>query len=124
MANLIYNAIRTPDGTVINSRHRHDYKTYLDANGETYMVDGGLSYLRRNICSEPYEELSLYDTEPHEVQRTVLTWGTYGINGDQPYKEILIADMETEHLQAVIDNVNPVGVYGDCIRKELEQRLS
>ena len=40
MSTLVYNAIRTPDGTVIESMHRHDYKAYLDKNGKEYMVMG------------------------------------------------------------------------------------
>ena len=40
MSRLIYNAIRTPDGTVLESRHKHDYQEYQDANGLEYMVDG------------------------------------------------------------------------------------
>jgi len=39
--NLIANALRTPDGTVLESKSRHDYKEYIDANGKTYMIDGG-----------------------------------------------------------------------------------
>ncbi len=44
--NLIYNALRTPDGTVLTSRHRHDYVTHIDKNGKEYMIDGGLDYVR------------------------------------------------------------------------------
>ena len=96
--NLIRNAIQTPDGTILESTHRHDYKEYKDANGLTYMVDGGLEYCRRNRQdSEPYIEMSLYDDEPHSVQREVLKWGTYGINGDQPLKWLSVAEMDTAH---------------------------
>mgnify|MGYP000681112827 CR=1 FL=1 len=34
MSNIIRNALRTPDGTVIQSSSRHDYETYIDANGK------------------------------------------------------------------------------------------
>ena len=115
--NLILNALRTPDGTVIQSRHRHDYVTYTDANGKTYMVDGGLDYLRRNVHQDQVD-LSLYDDQPHEVQRVVLTWGTYGINGDQPLSYIRIADMETGHLEAVL-KFNVSATHRACMQHEL-----
>jgi hypothetical protein len=123
MKNLIYNAIRTPDGTILESRHRHDYRTYTDANGETYMVDGGLSYLRRGITVPPYEELSRYDTEPHDVQREVMAWGTYGINGDQPISYVKIKDMSTAHLEAVLKNCDHISpVFLTAFNNELELR--
>lgn len=38
---IVYSAIKTPDGTILESKHVHDYQSYLDANGETYLLDGG-----------------------------------------------------------------------------------
>lgn len=119
--NLIRNALQTPDGTVIESVHRHDYVTYTDANGKQYMVDGGLSYLRRSV-HEDQVDLSLYDDQPHEVQRDVLTWGTYGINGDQPLQYKAIADMDTGHLEAVVRMAGLCRIRKSCMLKELELR--
>jgi hypothetical protein len=118
---IILNALRTPDGTVLVSRHRHDYQTYTDANGKTYMVDGGFDYLRRSAHDDS-EDLSLYDTEPHEVQRKVIVWGSYGKNGDQPLTYKAVADMETEHIEAVLRECQPRDVIKACLETELKQR--
>lgn len=110
---LLRNALRTPDGTLIESKHRHDYVTYKDKNGETYMVDGGLDYLRRNINKEPATELNLTLEDSHVILRDKVTWGTYGINGDQPLRQISVKDMETDHLQSV---VKIPGVYPQILQ--------
>ena len=105
MNKIIYNAIRTPDGTVLVSRHRHDYKTHIDStNGKEYMVDGGFEYLRRN-AQDDYEELSRYDDEPFEVRRQIVAWGTRGKDGLQPLKYVVVAEMETEHIEAVLYSI-------------------
>jgi len=124
MSTLVYNAIRTPDGTVLESLHRHDYKTYLDKNGKEYMVDGGLEYVRRNVHdSAPYEDLSVYTTDGHDKVREVVKWGTYGINGDQPLTRILLKDMSTEHIQACLDNVPQMHpAYKEAFKEELKLR--
>ena len=117
MKNLIKNAMQTPDGTILDSTHRHDYKTHTDANGKTYMVDGGLDYVRRSAHGDE-EDLCLYDDAPHIIQASVLEWGTYGINGDQPLKYVTIAEMDTDHLKAVLElNVNPT--HKACMQQEL-----
>ena len=120
---LILNALRTPDGTVIQSRHRHDYVTYTDANGKEYMVDGGLDYLRRSIHDDQID-LSEYDDAPHERQRELLTWGTYGIKGDQPLQYKTIADMDTGHLEAVVAMSRVCPIRRKCMQKELELRTN
>ena len=118
---LIRNAIQTPDGTILESTHRHDYKHYTDANGKTYMVDGGLDYVRRSAHGDEID-LCLHDDAPHEVQRNILKWGTYGINQDQRLKYVTIAEMDTAHIEAVVKlNVNPI--LKACMFEELLRRL-
>ena len=85
------------------------------------MVDGGLEYLRRNV-HEDQIDLSLYDDQPHEVQRELLNWGTYGIKGDQPLQYKSIAQMETGHLEAVVKMGGICLVRKSCMLKELELR--
>jgi hypothetical protein len=118
---LIRNAIKTPDGTILESYSRHDYKVYVDNNGKEYMVDGGLDYLRRS-AHEDQEELSLSNDEPHSIQRGVLSWGSYGINGNRPIRFIQVKDMETDHIKAVlrIPTISPV--YRTCMEHELGLR--
>ena len=119
---FLTNKIQTPDGTILQSFGRHDYKVYTDKNGEEYMVDGGTDYLRRNMNKEPFIELSMELPQPHELMREELHWGSYGKNGDQPLKRIKIKDMETEHIEAVLKmcRVNPL--HREVMQKELEFR--
>jgi len=118
---LIRNAIQTPDGTILESKHRHDYRSHKDANGKIYVVDGGLDYVRATVHNDQIS-LALYDTEPHSIQAQYLTWGTFGIRGDQPRRDIRIADMETAHLEVILKECHPTPVIRNCMTKELELR--
>tara|TARA_R110000803_G_scaffold47330_1_gene98758 strand:- start:579 stop:959 length:381 start_codon:yes stop_codon:yes gene_type:complete len=124
MSRLVYNAIRTPDGTVLESLHRHDFKAYEDHNGETYIVDGGLDYERRSSGHmKPAEELSLYSDSPQEQVGKVVKWGNYGVKGDQPLEWKSLRDMRLDHLKACIDNVpNMDAVIRTCMLREIEWR--
>lgn len=119
---LIRNAMRTPDGTILQSFHAHDYKTHKDSvTGKIYTVDGGLCYIRRSVHGDE-ECLCLWNDEPHEVQREVLTWGTYGKDRDQALTRIAIKDMDTEHIKLVLEECNPSDVYRDCMENEIKLR--
>jgi len=124
MNRLLRNALQTPDGTVLESKTRHDYKEYEDANGCIYIVDGGLDYSRRMVNrNAPEIDLSLTEDMPHFMVREKVTWGTYGKAGDQPLSYIAIADMETEHLEAVLDTQkNMYPQVRDLMQAEIEYR--
>ncbi len=120
---LIRNAIRTPDGTVLESLHVHDFKTYEDANGHTYMVDGGLEYTRRFIVAEaPYEELSVYVDEDHEINREYFQWTSYGKEGKGPAKVQFLKDMDTDHIHAILDHGFGRDYSRELFKAELEHR--
>lgn len=121
MKKILVNRIKTPDGTILVSKHRHDYVTYVDENGLEYMVDGGTAYLRRNVHKIPmnkfvkfvvgcveswgfilkardlveYRELSIYydDDTPFELIRQHVYRGGRGKDGKQPLKFVLLKDM-------------------------------
>lgn len=102
MAQILSNRMRTPDGTILESKHRHDYVTHLDANGNEYMLDGGLDYVRSSANGDE-EFLTICSDDPHEVLRDAVTWGIFGINGDEPLKYVTIADLDPYHLRAILD---------------------
>ena len=120
---LVYNAIRTPDGTVLVSYNRHDYKTYIDANGHEYMVDGGLDYCRRNVVKEaPAEELTVHFSAGHDKVREVLSWGTRGISGHEPLRYVVLCDMDTDHIKAILMNYALSPKYKQSYETELALR--
>ena len=123
MAEILCNIMRTPDGTILESKHRHDYVTHMDANGKEYMLDGGLDYVR---CSAHGDEemFTLMSDDSHEVIREVVTWGTYGREGDQLITHVKIADMDDDHLQACIDGTRgyPRPAMYKVMQDELEYR--
>ena len=121
-ARIVSNRIRTPDGTILESMHRHDYVTYVDANGKEYMVDGGLDYLRRNVHDDaPYEELSVYTDDLHIEIRNVFRWGTRGKDGKQPLTYVPLKDLTTEHIEAILDTQTHIQEH---IRKIFLDELS
>lgn len=121
---LLLNRIQTPDGTILTSRHRHDYREYTDRNGFTYMVDGGLDYLRRNTYPvRPYKELSVWSTDTFEKIRMAFDWGTYGEDGRGPLQYVKLKDMSTEHIAAVLTTEQQLQMEIRLVfKKELEYR--
>lgn len=119
---IILNQIETPDGTILTSYNRHDYKTHLDKNGFEYMVDGGNEYLRRNTIPEaPYKELSLYLDSPYELIREKHCRGGRGKNGDQPLTWVPLKDMSDSWLKACIDYNIKLGLK-DSVASQLYYR--
>ena len=99
---IVYNAIKTPDGTVLESNHHHDYKTYVDSNGKTYMIDGGKEYVRSSANGDEVY-LTIYSDDEHETIRKVFKWGTYGKSGTEPLTWKPLNEMTDEHINAILD---------------------
>ena len=101
---LYASRIQVPDGTILQSFFRHDYKEYTDTiTGETYMLDGGTDYVRTFDNEVPPKDLSVYTNDPHEVKRLVPVWGTSGKDGKQPLKFISVSEMDDDHIEALLD---------------------
>ena len=120
---IVANRIKTPDGTILQSYHRHDYKEYTDKNGKEYMVDGGLDYLRRNVHDDaPYIELSLMMSDSFVEIRESFHWGTRGKDGKQPLTWVPLTDITTDHIFAIQDNCQLTPWLKELFDKELEYR--
>ena len=103
MKYLLYNAIKCPDGTILQSRSRHDYIQHLDEiSGELYILDGGLAYQRTSVNQVPFENLAVCTSDQHEVIREVFSWGSYGRDGLSEKKYILLKDLTDEHIAAIL----------------------
>ena len=122
MSKIIRNIIKTPDGTILESKHIHDYVSHRDANGEFYMNDGGKEYIRRSSNKEPYEDLSIYDTDTIEKIRENFLWGTYGKKGNEPLHYKTLSNMSNSHIKNIlIDNMNPKHILA-ILERELKFR--
>ena len=104
MSKILVNAWKCPDGTILESRHRHDFVSHvIPVNGaadKVYFVDGGTNYCR--VSGEGIEFVGCYDTDPHEKIREVLSWGSYGRDGKQEKHYILLKDLTDEHVDAIL----------------------
>ena len=122
MRKLIKNSIMTPDGTVLTSRHRHDFKSHKDKNNEIYVCDGGTSYIKRSVNKEPYEDLSLYSTDSFEKLREGIEWGNYGKNGKEPLQYKSISKMSSNHIKSILSNCKLAEYMKELFEKEMAYR--
>ena len=119
---IILNQIKTPDGTIIMSLHRHDFVQHKDKNGLVYMVDGGTDYLRRTVHHDaPYTEMTIYEDSPFHVIRQLYCRGGRGKNGDQPLTWVPLEQMSDSWLKACIFYNSERG-RGDCFANKMYQK--
>ena len=134
---LLANWIMAPDGTMLPSFHRHDYRTHetIDSykqilddadNIETVpdnirdsMVDGGKDYLRRG---GKFTEMSVYSDDPFEVIRRFVCRGGRGEDGKQPLTYVPLFRMSNNWLEATIEYIEDDNIYKEYYIKELEYR--
>ena len=124
MKYCVYNAIQTPDGTILESKHNHDFKTHVDKNGETYMVDGFGYSTRQSINETPAKDLSVWADDSHDKIREVFKWGTRGKDGNQPLSFVTLRDMEESHISNILATQRLYGRVIKIFRDELAHRRS
>lgn len=116
---LVVNRWRTPDGTILQSKHQHDYQSHKDKNGDTYFVDGGIEYIRMSGNDEPMVDLCLYHPKDDfgEIRKYFMR-GTYGKDGNEPFHWIPLCEMTDGHVKACITYNNDRG-FGDSVANKL-----
>ena len=120
MNELVRNSIITPDGTVLISKTKNDYVSHLDKNGNSYAIDGGLHFFKIFATKDDYTPNYIYIKDNIKIVREVLSWGTYGKNGDEPYKEVLLKDMTLEHIKAILKTQKQISInFKKCLEAEL-----
>lgn len=101
---IVYSALKTPDGTIIQSKHRHDYVTYEDTvTKREYMIDGGTDYVRRSNWGDE-QTITLFSTDPIEKIREAFVWGrNYDANNNRLLSTqwVLLKDLNDDHLDAL-----------------------
>lgn len=118
---IVCNAMWTPDGTFLHSKHRHDYQSYTDKKtDETYFIDGGNDYVRYSN-KVGVELCTITMKHTHKIKRGCFVWRTFGKDGEflPEGKWVYLEDMETEHIQAILDTQQHIkGTYVEVLFKD------
>ena len=104
MRELLVSKIQCPDGTVLESRYRYDFKQHTQSDGREYFIDGGLDYQRIGASDDKFINLSLYTNDNHEKIRDNFIWGrNFDKEGNRlPKTEyVKLKDLTDEHLEAL-----------------------
>lgn len=121
---IIYSGLQTPDGTIIESKHRHDYVVHEDKNGKEYMLDGGHDYVRYTLHGDE-KLITIYDDEPFEKIREYFKWGrNYDANMNRlPKTEwVLLKDLKTDHIDRILESVKTPGYITRLFLLEKQHR--
>ena len=101
---LLYNAIQCPDGTIIESKHRHDFVQHKQLDGRDYFVDGGLDYQRIGYSDNEFINLLVTTEDDHAKIREVFEWTSNydaNMNPIAPVKRKL-KDLTDDHVKALV----------------------
>lgn len=102
---LLHNSIMCPDGTVLVSKHQHDFQMHVQEDGREYFVDGGLLYQRIGYSDNEYTNLCVYSDDPHEKIREYFEWGKRKDDVGKMLDKtayVKLKDITDDHLLALI----------------------
>ena len=122
---LVFKALVTPDGTILNSMSQNDYKGHTDANGDYYSVDGGNDEYTWGTGDGQESYLHLYNDDPIEDLRYVVGRSGYGNPSSDDYGSwrcALLYQMSTSWVKASIEFTSKEYLK-DLYNRELQYRL-
>lgn len=116
---ILVNKWQTPDGTILHSKHVHDFVGHRDKiTKEEYFIDGGNEYVRMSINKIPMKSLCLYTDSPFEEIRK--NYGRMAFNEEtKKHYYVLLKDMSDEHLINAI-NYNYEHGYGFMCKTNIQ----
>lgn len=121
---IISNRIKSLDGTILISRHVHDYVDHTDKQGNYIAVDGGHDYLRRAGEHKNFEELSVFSTDHFELIRNTMEWGSRGKDGKSPLHYVTLKCMSNNHIENILSTQIHINKqYKKLFKKELAYRI-
>lgn len=97
---LLCSRWQTPDGTILESVHVHDYVGYTDMNGDKYFIDGGNDYVRMSVNDEPMKDVSIYTDSRYDEIRKYYKRGTFDSEGHRIW--VPMQNMSDLHLLSCI----------------------
>lgn len=97
---LLVNRWKCKDGTILQSKHRYDYRDHVDANNEYSSVDGGTLMIR--VAGE-LTSLCLYTDDDHEEIRKYFCWGSFLNDYLGEKRWIPLYKLGDSHIQAILD---------------------
>lgn len=112
------------DGTILESRNSHDFKSHKSVDGSYYFIDGG--------CSEVYRRstlgkvLEITSDNCHFITREWFSWGRnfdkFGERLDST-QYIKLKEISDDHLNAILEFQKTYkGRFYDLFKKELAYR--
>jgi len=110
---ILRNAIRTPDGTILESTFRWDYRGHLDTvNNVYYTVDGVLDYLKRS--GGFFEDLTLTEQTPHYILREYVTWGVWNSKKAR-HDPKAICSLSLSHIHNILTKLDRETIYPQIV---------
>lgn len=99
---IFANRIICPDGTILHSRHRHDFVRHVQDDGREYFLDGGPFYVRVGGSDNDYTLDTITDLNTHDEIREAYVWGKRSLTNSSGISWIRLKDMDSDHVENVI----------------------